>query len=67
MKQHHDDQPDYKYSQPRSGQLQITLGQKLYSFDEAHPALAALHFKRNAAQNRKLENERLEGFNRVTK
>lgn len=58
MKQHMGKVPDYKFSQPRSKEPQSPLKQARWSFDEAHPALAANHYLRNQQQDKQLEEER---------
>lgn len=58
VKQHINEVPDYKFSQPRSKDPQSALKQARWSFDEAHPALAADHYLRNQEQNKLLEDER---------
>lgn len=58
IKQHRDDMPDFKFSQPRSAGPHVTLQQKMYSFDEAHPAIAEQHYLRSADQNGLLDKER---------
>ncbi|GMH35407.1 hypothetical protein BSKO_03275 [Bryopsis sp. KO-2023] len=58
VKQHKGSIPDFKFSQPRSAGPQETLKQARWSFDEAHPALAADHCLRSSKQNQMLEEER---------
>ncbi|KAL6761373.1 hypothetical protein V8C86DRAFT_3088623 [Haematococcus lacustris] len=58
IKQHRDDQPDVRYSQPRSQGPHVVLGQHTYSFDPAHPAMAGQHYLRSQEQEGLLAEER---------
>ncbi|KAF5828313.1 hypothetical protein DUNSADRAFT_17797 [Dunaliella salina] len=58
VRRHHDDQPDYRYSQPSAKGPQVMLAQHLFSFDETHPGIASQHFKRSNQQEAELQAER---------
>ncbi|GAX73021.1 hypothetical protein CEUSTIGMA_g473.t1 [Chlamydomonas eustigma] len=59
VKQHREDMPSYRFSQPRSYGPHEQIHQKAFQFDEAHPALAEQHYLRSPEQNLLLEKERL--------
>lgn len=58
MKQHNSNTPDFKFSQPRSMHPQGILKQARWSFDEAHPAIAADHCLRTREQDHLLKQSR---------
>lgn len=49
--------PDYRFSQPHSSGPQAPLPPKVFSFDDAHPALAGSHYLRTGEQELALKAE----------
>eukprot|EP00798_Chlamydomonas_sp_ICE-L_P014795 gene14795-20846_t len=64
-KEHRNDLPAYKYSQPRSFGPHVPVTQKMFGFDDAHPGIAEEHFLRSPKQNKMLEKERMKEAERT--